>query len=113
MDERIREEDRDGSTLLEEQRCGCQNGSEGCDGSFNFQSWWTEKLQPTNQALLEKVMDETEWWLLIGIPNRDPFFLTQYFERYSASSDQHLKKLMSLREGLHVMMHCCMRQYFC
>ena len=28
------------------------------------------------------------------------------------SSDQHMKKLMSLREGLHVMMQCYMRQYF-
>ena len=41
-----------------------------------------------------------------------PIFLTQYLERYSASSDQHMKKLMSFREGLHVMVHCCMRQYF-
>ena len=30
----------------------------------------------------------------------------------SASSDQHMKKLMSLREGPHVMMQCCMRQLF-
>ena len=52
MDERIREEDRDGSTLLEEQRCGCQNGSEGCDGSFFKVGGWN-KLQPTIQALLE------------------------------------------------------------
>ena len=37
---------------------------------------------------------------------------TQYLERLSASSDQHMKKLMSLREGLHVMMHCYMRQHF-
>ena len=28
------------------------------------------------------------------------------------SSDQHMEKLMSLREGLHVMMQCCMRQHF-
>ena len=28
------------------------------------------------------------------------------------SSDQHMKKLMSLREGLHVMMQCYMRQHF-
>ena len=27
------------------------------------------------------------------------------------SSDQHMKKLMSLREGLHVMMKCDMPQY--
>ena len=28
------------------------------------------------------------------------------------SSDQHVKKLMSLREGLHVMMQCYTRQHF-
>ena len=28
------------------------------------------------------------------------------------SSDHHMKKLMSLREGLHVMMQCYMRQHF-
>ena len=27
------------------------------------------------------------------------------------SSDQHMKKLRSLREGLHVMIQCCMRQH--
>ena len=27
------------------------------------------------------------------------------------SSDQHMKKLMSLRDGLHVMMQCYMRQH--
>ena len=56
-------------------------------------------------------IDESESWLLIGIPHRDPFFVTQYLERHSASSDQHMKKLMSLREGLHVMMQCYMRQH--
>ena len=57
-------------------------------------------------------MDENEPWLLIGIPSRDPFLVTQYLERHSVSSDQHVKKLMSLREGLHVMMQCYMRQHF-
>ena len=28
------------------------------------------------------------------------------------SSDQHMKKLVSFREGLHVMMQCYMRQHF-
>ena len=37
---------------------------------------------------------------------------TQYLERHSASSDQHMKKLMSLRGELHVMMQCCMREDF-
>ena len=51
--------------------------------------------------LLEEFNDENEPWLLIGIPSR--------VERHSVSSDQHMKKLMSLREGLHVMMQCNMR----
>ena len=40
---------------------------------------------------------------MIGIPSRDPFFVTQYLERHSVS-DQRMKKLLSLREGLRVMM---------
>ena len=55
-------------------------------------------------------MDENEPWLLIGIPNRDPFLVTQYLVRHSASSDQHMKKLVC--EGLHVMMQHYMRQHF-
>ena len=62
--------------------------------------------------MLEEFTDENEPWLLIGIPNRDPFFLTHYLERRSVSLDQHVKELMSLREGLHVMMQCDMRQHF-
>ena len=69
-------------------------------------------LQPINQKLREEFIDEHELWLLIGIPRRNPFFVTQYLERHSASSDQHMKKLMSLREGLHLMMQCYMRQHF-
>ena len=46
------------------------------------------------------------------IQNRDPFFLIQYSERHSASSDQHMKKIMSFRECLHVMLQCYMRQHF-
>ena len=57
-------------------------------------------------------IDENEPWLLIGIPSRDPFLVTQYLERHSVSSAQHMKKLMSLREGLHVMMQRYMRQHF-
>ena len=68
-------------------------------------------FQPSNHHLLEFI-DENEPWLLIGIPNRDPFWVTQYLGRHSVSSDQHMKKLMSLRQGLHVMMQCYMRQYF-
>ena len=65
---------------------------------------------PVIEKLLEEFIDENEPWLLIGIPSRDPFFVTQYLERHSVSSDQHMKKLMSLREGLHGMMQCYMRQ---
>ena len=43
---------------------------------------------------------------------QSPFFVTQYLERHSVSSDQHMKKLMPLREGLYVMMQCYMRQHF-
>ena len=71
---------------------------------------WTN-LQPINQNLLEEIVDENEPWLLIGSPNRDPFFVTQYLETHSANADQHMKKLMSLREGLHVMMQCYRRQH--
>ena len=69
-------------------------------------------LQPINQNLLEEFIDESELFLLIGVPSRDPLFVTQYLERHSVGSDQHMKKLMSLRQGLHVMMQCYMRQHF-
>ena len=69
-------------------------------------------LQPINQNLLEGFIDENETWLLVGIPSRDPFLVTQYLERHSLGSDQHMKKLMSPCEGLHVMMQCYMRQHF-
>ena len=49
-------------------------------------------LQPINQNLLEEFVDVNEPWLLIGIPCRDPFLVTQYLERHSVSSDQHMKK---------------------
>ena len=45
------------------------------------------------------------------IPSRDQFLVAQLLDRHSVSSDQHMKKLMSLREGLHVMMQCNMRQH--
>ena len=81
------------------------------DLSFFKIGGWTS-LQPINQNLLEEFIDENEPWLLIGIASRDPFFVTQHLERHSVSSDRHMKKLMSLREGLHVMMQCYMRQHF-
>ena len=48
-------------------------------------------------------MDENEPWLLIEIPSRDPFLVTQYLERHSESSE---------RDGLHVMIQCHSRQHF-
>ena len=77
-----------------------------------FKNGGLNSLQPRNQTMIEDFLDENEPWLLIGIPSIDPFLLTQYLERHSASWDQRVKKLMSLREGLHVMMQCHMRQYF-
>ena len=77
---------------------------------FKIGGW--NSLQPIKQNLLEKFTDENEPWLLIGIPSRGPFLVTQYLEPHTVSSDQHMKKLMSLREGLHVMMRCYMRQHF-
>ena len=68
-------------------------------------------LQPGNRKLLQEPNDENEPGLLIGIPTRDSFLMIHYLERHFVSSDQHMKKLMSLREGLHVMMQCCMRQH--
>ena len=76
---------------------------------FKIGGW--NSMQPINQKLLETFVDENEPWLLIGIPSRDPIFVTQYLERHSVSSDQLMKKLMSLRKGLHVMMQCFMRQH--
>ena len=64
---------------------------------------------PENQKLLEALIDENEPWLLVGNPSRDPFLVTQCLERHSVRSDRHMKKLTSLREGLHVMMQCCRR----
>ena len=79
--------------------------------TFKVGGW--NSLQPKNQKLLEEFIDENEPWLLIGIPSRDPFLVTQYLERHCVSSDQHMRKLMSLREGLHVMMQCYIATAFC
>ena len=76
---------------------------------FKIGGWNSSQL--SNRRLLEEFVDENEPLLLIGTPSRDPFLVTQYLERHSVSSDQHMMKLMSLREGLHVMMQCDMRQH--
>ena len=46
---------------------------------FKIGGW--NSLQPSNQNLLEEFTDKNELWLLIGIPSRDPFLVTQYLER--------------------------------
>ena len=76
--------------------------------TFKIGGW---NLQPSNRKLLEEFIDENEPWLLIRTPGRDPFFMIQYLDGHSASSDQHMKELMPLREGLHVTTQCCMRQH--
>ena len=53
---------------------------------FKIGGWYS--LQPSNQNLLEEFLDKNEPWLWIGIPSRDPFFVTQYLERHSVSSDK-------------------------
>ena len=68
----------------------------------------SKTLQKTNTR---EVMDLNEPQLLVRIPKRDPRLLTQHPEKYFESSDQHMKILMFLREGLHVTMHFCMRQH--
>ena len=69
---------------------------------FKIGGW--NSLQPSNKQMQQEFSDGNAPWMLVGIPNIDPFLLTQYLERHSVSSDQHMKKLLSLREGFHVMM---------
>ena len=60
---------------------------------------------------MENFYNEHEPWLLIRIPSKDSFLMIRYLERHLASSDQHVKELMPLREGLHERMQCDMRQH--
>ena len=60
---------------------------------------------------LEKFIDENLQWLLVGILSRDPSFVTHYLEKCFENSHQQKKKLMSLREGLRVMIQCYERQH--
>ena len=48
-----------------------------------------ERSTSINQNLLEEFTDEHEPWLFIGIPNRDPFFVTQYLERHCEFRSAH------------------------
>ena len=50
---------------------------------FKIGGW--NSLQPINRNLLEEFIDENEPWLLIGIPSRDPFLVTQYLEKHPVS----------------------------
>ena len=76
---------------------------------FNIGGW--NSLQPNNRKLLEEVIDKNEPWLLIGIPSRDSFLMIEYSEPHLVSSDQHMKELVPLREGLHAGMQCKMLQH--
>ena len=69
------------------------------------------ECKPSNRKLLEEFIYEHEPWLLI-VPSRDPVHVTQYLEQHSVSSNQRMKKLMPLREGLHVKLQRYMQQYF-
>ena len=76
---------------------------------FNIGGW--NSLQPINEEMLEDFIDENEPWL-IGILRRDPFLVTHHLGRHFLNSYHHMKKLISFREDLHVMMQCYMRQHF-
>ena len=56
-------------------------------------------------------MDEKELWLSTRSPTSDPFFVTLYLDD-TPSSDKHMEKLMSHREGLQVEMECYMRHLY-
>ena len=69
-------------------------------------------LQPINQNLLGEFIDENEPWWLIGIPSKDLFLRVQCMEQHFVRTDLNVNELMPVREGLHVMMQCDMRQHF-
>ena len=60
----------------------------------------------------KKFLDENEPWLLIGIPSNDSFLKIQCMEQHFVRTDLNVKELMPLRESLHEMMQCDMRQHF-
>ena len=55
---------------------------------FKIGGWNTS--QPSNQNLSEESIDENEPWLLIGIPNRDPFLVTTLCEFRSTHEEMHV-----------------------
>ena len=77
---------------------------------FKIGGW--KSLQSINPNLLEEFIDENDPLLLIGIPSKDSFFVTQYLERHFVSADPNVKEWMPLREIVNVMMQCYMRQHF-
>ena len=48
-------------------------------------------LHTRNRKLLEEFIDENEPWLLIGIPSRDPFLVTQFLELHFVSVVSNVK----------------------
>ena len=69
------------------------------------------KVDGTNYSPAIKSHWKSSPWLLVGIPSGDPFLATHYMEKRSESSDQHKKKLMSLREGLRAVIQCYRREH--
>ena len=69
-------------------------------------------LQPNNRKSLEEFIDENEPWLLVRIPSKDLFLGIRCMEQHFVRTVRNVKKLMPLREGLHEMMQCDMRQHF-
>ena len=56
-----------------------------------FKTGGWNKFATHQSIFVEEFTDENGPWLLIGIPRRDPFLVTQYLERHSLISDQHVK----------------------
>ena len=76
---------------------------------FGIDGW--NELQPIDQKSLEKFIEETMPQLLGGIPSTDLLLATHYLVKRAENADEDMKKLMSLREGLHVMIQCYERQH--
>ena len=61
--------------------------------TFKIGGW--KKLQSSDPQLLVLFMDDNEPWLLVTNSKQGcSFLVTQYLERISGSSDQHMNKLM-------------------
>ena len=73
---------------------------------FKVGRW--NSLQPINRKLLGDFW--WEWTLVVGRNSKQRSTLCDTV--LGTTLCEHLKKLMSFREGLHVMMQCYMRQHF-